>query len=67
MINRNYIVLLISLIITFSGHVQAQQANSKPLVKIIATGGTIANSPEGRMSVETVMQQVPEVKDVANI
>ena len=46
---------------------QAQQSSSKPLVKIIATGGTIANSPEGRMSVETVMQQVPEVKDIAEI
>ncbi len=67
MIKIKYLILIICLIMTFNGNVQAQQSNSKPLVKIIATGGTIANSPDGRMSVESVMQQVPEVKDVADI
>jgi L-asparaginase len=67
MIKTKYLILIISLVMTFTGQVQAQQSNSKPLVKIIATGGTIANSPDGRMSVETVMQQVPEVDMWADI
>jgi L-asparaginase len=39
----------------------------KPLVKIVATGGTIANSPGGRMSIESVMQKVPELAAVAEL
>lgn len=39
----------------------------KPLVKIIATGGTIANSPDGRMAVDTVLGQIPGIVDVADI
>ena len=43
------------------------QAPSKPLIKIVATGGTIANSPGGRMSIESVMQKVPELAAVADL
>src|SRR6185312_4643497 len=31
----------------------------RPLVKIVATGGTIANSPTGRIAVDTVLAQIP--------
>jgi L-asparaginase len=43
------------------------QAPAKPLVKIVATGGTIANSPGGRMSIESVMQKIPELAEVADL
>ncbi len=43
------------------------QAPAKPLIKIVATGGTIANSPGGRMSIESVMQRVPELAGVADL
>lgn len=38
-----------------------------PLVKIVATGGTIANSPDGRMAVDTVLAQIPQVSRYARI
>ena len=46
----------------------AQEAQpQRPVVKIVATGGTIANSPEGRMAVDTVLAQIPEVSEHARI
>jgi len=38
-----------------------------PLVKIVATGGTIANSPDGRMAVDTVLAQIPQIAEHARI
>ncbi|MDH3547702.1 MAG: asparaginase [Gammaproteobacteria bacterium] len=49
------------------GVLHAQSANDKPRIKIIATGGTIANSPDGRMAVETVLSQVPRIGEFADI
>jgi L-asparaginase len=46
----------------------AQDASAqKPLVKIIATGGTIANSPQGRMAVDEVLKQIPQITEHARI
>jgi L-asparaginase len=39
----------------------------KPLVKIVATGGTIANSPGGRMAVDNVLRQIPQIADHARL
>ncbi len=48
--------------------VAAQQGQPpQPLVKIVATGGTIANSPAGRMAVDTVLAQIPEIAEYARI
>lgn len=56
-----------ALLLAASGvHAQAP-STAKPLVKIIATGGTIANSPTGRMSIDSVMQNIPQLKDVAEL
>jgi len=49
------------------GLLAAQAAIDKPQVRIIATGGTIANSPDGRMAVETVLEQIPGIGDIADI
>jgi L-asparaginase type II len=46
---------------------QAAPGGELPRVKIIATGGTIANSPDGRMAVESVLEQIPGIGDVADI
>ncbi len=59
--------LLLSITIFAMPPTRAQDNTDRPLVKIIATGGTIANSPDGRMSVETVMTQIPQLGTVANI
>ncbi len=45
----------------------AQQALEKPQVTIVATGGTIANSPAGRMAVDAFLEQIPGLADVADI
>ncbi len=41
--------------------------SSLPLVKIVATGGTIANTPDGRISAEAVIRDVPEIADYARV
>lgn len=61
------VALLLSLSVFVAPAVPAQDSTGKPLVKIIATGGTIANSPDGRMSVETVLAQIPQLAGVADI
>ncbi len=45
----------------------AQTIEDKPTVRIIATGGTIANTPSGRLAVESVLEQVPAVSAYADI
>jgi L-asparaginase len=44
-----------------------ETTETAPRVAIIATGGTIANSPDGRMSIDTVLEEVPEIAEVAEI
>jgi L-asparaginase len=46
---------------------EAQRATDKPQIRILATGGTIANSPDGRMAVETVLEQIPDISDFADV
>src|SRR5574341_190173 len=38
-----------------------------PLVKVMATGGTIANTPSGRLHAGEVLGVIPELKDIARI
>jgi L-asparaginase len=42
-------------------------APQRPLVKIVATGGTIANTPNGRLAVDTVLAQIPQIAEHARI
>jgi L-asparaginase len=37
------------------------------LVRIVATGGTIANSADGRMAIDTVLAQIPDITQHARI
>ena len=46
---------------------QAGAQEPVPLIKVIATGGTIANSPAGRMGADTVLAQIPEIGEHARI
>ncbi|NNE37754.1 MAG: asparaginase [Gammaproteobacteria bacterium] len=48
-------------------NVQSQDMNNLPLVKIIATGGTIANTAQGRLSVDDVLRDIPEIRSIAKI
>lgn len=38
-----------------------------PLVKVVATGGTIANTPSGRLHAGEVAEAIPELKKVARL
>ncbi|NNC64538.1 MAG: asparaginase [Gammaproteobacteria bacterium] len=50
-----------------AGAVNAQTETDRPQVTIVATGGTIANSPAGRMGVDAFLEQIPGIGDVADI
>ena len=66
--DRNLVLTLLAVVSL--GWIQPAAADApvdRPLVKIIATGGTIANSPDGRMAVETVLAQIPGIGQVADI
>lgn len=43
----------------------APAQEDKPIVKVLATGGTIANTPDGRVAVEAILEALPEVGDLA--
>src|SRR5262247_4502850 len=44
------------------------QAQDKlPLVKVVATGGTIANTPSGRLHAGEVAEAIPQLKEVARL
>jgi L-asparaginase len=48
--------------------VSAAQAQDKlPLIKVVATGGTIANTPSGRLHAGEVADAIPAVKKVARL
>ena len=38
-----------------------------PLVKIVATGGTVANTVTGRLSVDELLRDIPEAKEIADL
>jgi L-asparaginase len=38
-----------------------------PLVKVVATGGTIANTPSGRVHIREVAESIPELSSVARL
>jgi L-asparaginase len=42
-------------------------AQDVPNVKIFATGGTIANTPDGRIAVEAIIDALPEVTEIAEL
>ena len=45
----------------------AQAQDALPLIKVIATGGTIANTPSGRLHANDVLEAIPELKKIARL
>jgi L-asparaginase len=64
---RILVLGVFALLVSVPQGLAAAQQGPKPLVKIVATGGTIANSPGGRMAVDNVLQQIPQISDHARI
>lgn len=61
------LTIVLTCLVWHPGLANAEDHADKPRIRIIATGGTIANSPDGRMAVETVLEQVPAVEAFADI
>src|ERR1043166_7235318 len=56
------------LALAFVAALGAAHAQEKlPLVKVVATGGTIANTPSGRLHAGEVAEAIPELKKVARL
>lgn len=52
----------------FACLISAAQAQDKlPLIKVVATGGTIANTPSGRLHAGEVAEAIPALKEVARL
>ena len=55
-------------LVVFAASVSAVDAQEKlPLVKVVATGGTIANTPSGRLHAGEVAEAIPALKKVARL
>ena len=49
------------------GVASAQAQDKLPLIKVVATGGTIANTPSGRLHAGEVAEAIPQLKKVARL
>lgn len=61
----NYLGPLIGALFFFS--VLAAAQDNLPIVKVVATGGTIANTPSGRLHAGEVAEAIPQLKSVARL
>jgi L-asparaginase type II len=59
---KPYVALVLML---FTCTPQAQ--DKLPLVKVVATGGTIANTPSGRLNAAEVAEAIPQLRKVARL
>jgi len=57
-------LLILTLVLGIS---QAHSQDRLPLVKVVATGGTIANTPSGRLHAGEVAEAIPQLKKVARL
>eukprot|EP00894_Picocystis_sp_ML_P000471 jgi/Pico_ML_1/50988/g2098.t1 len=62
----SWVALAALIFLALSGTVPAW-CQDLPTVKVFATGGTIANTPDGRVSVDAIIEALPEVLDIANL
>ena len=58
-----YLALAFAAALAGAAHAQEKL----PLVKVVATGGTIANTPSGRLHAGEVAEAIPELKKVARL
>jgi len=51
--------------VLWTAHARAQE--KLPRIKVVATGGTIANTPSGRLHAGEVVEAIPQLKEVARL
>jgi L-asparaginase len=68
-LRRSSIALALSVLFgaAFGPGTDASAQTQLPIIKIFATGGTIANTPDGRLAVEAIIQALPEVEKIARL
>jgi L-asparaginase len=60
--------LAVSVAVASSLGVESTHAQEKlPRIKVVATGGTIANTPSGRLHAGEVVEAIPQLKEVARL
>ena len=63
----NHPVRLVALVILVFGMSTTEGQEKLPLVKVVATGGTIANTPSGRLHAGELVDAIPALKKVARL
>jgi len=58
---------MLSILALVLGASLAHAQDKLPLVKVVATGGTIANTPSGRLHAGEVAEAIPQLKKVARL
>ncbi len=58
---------IVGFVLLLAGVGEVQSQEKLPLVKIVATGGTIANTPSGRLHAGEVAEAIPDLKKVARL
>jgi len=59
--------LIFRLLLVLAAAAPAAAQDNLPLVKVVATGGTIANTPSGRLHAGEVAEAIPQLKKVARL
>jgi L-asparaginase len=59
--------LIFRLLLVLALAAPAAAQDTLPLVKVVATGGTIANTPSGRLHAGEVAEAIPQLKKVARL
>jgi len=59
--------LIFRLLLVLAAAAPAAAQDRLPLVKVVATGGTIANTPSGRLHAGEVAEAIPQLKKVARL
>jgi L-asparaginase len=58
---------LLAFLSLLAGIAAAHAQDMLPLIKVVATGGTIANTPSGRLHAGEVAEAIPQLKKVARL
>ena len=57
----------LALLAALAGIAPAYAQDKLPLIKVVATGGTIANTPSGRLHAGEVAEAIPQLKKIARL
>src|SRR5437762_9393301 len=60
-------IRLLAFLSLLAGIAAAHAQDKLPLIKVVATGGTIANTPSGRLHAGEVAEAIPQLKKVARL